>query len=299
MFQSTRDKIIDYLLDPTSVKQEEIQQMLISDPYARAIFNQEQRNIRIEAYLNNELSLPERSEFEKNLKNDAELAKEYNLRKKTNIAIQQENELLSILNEVHNSVEISETDKVLGSELKLPGVVTKRYSIQRYVLRWVAAACVAAIIATGSAVYLISNSTPVQERIYSQYYKPLSSVSSSFVVNSSSFDKARQKYAEGDYHNALQDFEKLPGTIDIQIEKQFFIGLTQMQLGNYEQAVANLNYVRNVRETNEFTPLTYWYLGLSYLKLDQKAKAAEMFSWLEKNSDYKNRQVSNILKKLK
>ena len=86
--------------------------------------------------------------------------------------------------------------------------------------------------------------------------------------------------------------------MDIRTEKNFFVGLTQMQLGNYQDAIQCFNNVLRSPETNEFLPLAYWYLGLSHLKTGEKAEAIKMFTWLNRNSDYKQSEVGRILNKL-
>ena len=184
MFRSTRDKIIDYLLDPSSVDREVIKKMLDSDPYARFVYSQEQRNIRIEAYLNNELSVTERILFEKDLKKDDELAQEFELRRKMDVAIGQD-ELIYLLNDLYKNTKITgETEEPAGTGSFTGTEQKKSFSLYRMAY-WVAAASVAAILVSLTVFRLASHNTPLESRLYSQYYQPLNSISSEFLVNSS------------------------------------------------------------------------------------------------------------------
>ncbi len=81
------------------------------------------------------------------------------------------------------------------------------------------------------------------------------------------------------------------------VTPRFFLGMTHLALGNYNQA---LNLLESVADKQgEYSKEARWYLGLVYLKEGDKDKASDCFKYLAKSSDYYSERAEKILRRLK
>jgi TolA-binding protein len=78
------------------------------------------------------------------------------------------------------------------------------------------------------------------------------------------------------------------------MSSRFFLGITQMELGNYEQAENILEDV--ISHQGEYTKEARWYLGLAYIKTGNKQKAHECFEILAKSPGFYSGRAEKILR---
>jgi hypothetical protein len=146
---------------------------------------------------------------------------------------------------------------------------------------------------------LLPSSNP--EKLFESYYKPFNAISPvTRSMNSNetdSYSSAIESYNAGNYERAAAGFagivEKDPSAVAL----QFYLGLSQLALKNYEQAINMFTRVPN--DSGEFGKETLWYLGLTYLKTANKQKAAECFEYLARSDGFYRERSEKILRRLK
>ena len=138
-------------------------------------------------------------------------------------------------------------------------------------------------------------------KLFSKYYKPFeaySTVTRSLDNNEAlNFSSAIASYKSGNYQQAATGFG---GTLEkdpTSISSEFFLGLSQLELKNYDQAVNLFSGVVNA--SGEYGKEARWYLGLTYLKIANKQKAAECFEFLAKSEGFYRDRSAKILRALK
>lgn len=181
----------------------------------------------------------------------------------------------------------------------IPGIKgnyrVKRSLIIRYIsLSAAAVICVFILIRT-----LLPSSDPV--RIYDSYYKPFDVISSvtrgGSAGNPDDFSSAAERYGLADYQAAAAGFSKVLNNDTSVIAPRFYLGITQIAIGNFNQAVNLLSSVA-VRH-GEYHKEALWYLGLAYLKTGEKGKAASCFDLLAQSPGFYSERSEVILRRLK
>ena len=146
---------------------------------------------------------------------------------------------------------------------------------------------------------LLPSSNP--EKIFDSFYKPfdaLSPVTRSVTNNeTNNYSSAIESYRSGNYQIAATGFSgALQNDPDI-VSSRFFLGLSQLALRNYDQAINLLQGV--VNDSGEYGKEARWYLGLTYLKKDNKQKASECFEYLARSEGFYRERSEKILRRLK
>lgn len=92
---------------------------------------------------------------------------------------------------------------------------------------------------------------------------------------------AYKAYAEKNYTNAIQAFENHLAVIPEDAEATFYLGLAQLETGQTENAIDNLETARI--NSNRFYEDATWYLALAHIKLNQRDDAELVLQDLIKN----------------
>jgi TolA-binding protein len=146
---------------------------------------------------------------------------------------------------------------------------------------------------------LLPSSDP--EKLFSSYYKPFEAISPvTRSINNNvtdNYSSAIESYNTGHYQKAAIGFADALQKDPSAVSPQFFLGLSQLALRNYDQAITLLSGVAN--EPGDYGKEARWYLGLTYLKTANKQKAAECFGVLAKSDGYYRVRSEEILRRLK
>ncbi len=289
-----RQTIISCLLEDTPESRKTLRNMVKKDDWAYLIYEDEKNKLRIENYLDG--AMPERAmqAFKKMIKRDEKLKKEYEERKWLNDKIIQLIPWIEPLHKAHETFEKQYKNK----EFILKPVLKAKHR-KLSLAHWSIAASIAFIIALGLLYIVSAENKTSNDKLFAEYYKPLSTNKSknSLMTSSKVLLEAREKYQEKDYYNAYIIFKNLPDNLNIKAEKSFFIGLSLIEMQQYDNAIKNLQTV--IDSEYQFLAEAYWYLGLCYLKTDQGEKAIEIFKYIEKAKGYNHKEASKILNKLK
>jgi tetratricopeptide (TPR) repeat protein len=295
-----RDIIIDFLFDTIlPVKKSEVADKIISDENFRNLYNEEKDRFLIHNYVNNELEPPELIEFENRLKKDKQLSKEVTLLKDIDLFCEC-NALKNIQQEYmsgkNNHMQFLKNNNV--SDLVKNKSTFNPVKVRK-IKKWLAAASIAfLLISGGEAVqnYLLTRDS-LENRLYEAYYEPFDKTGQ-YDLNTNALKLAQQKYTNGEYENALFSFQNLPTSLSIAAERHFYIGLSFMELEQYEKAIENFEQVTKRPEGIGYLAQTQWYIGLCYLKTGDKEKAMDIFKIILSYKDLNYKKAKKILKKL-
>jgi hypothetical protein len=145
---------------------------------------------------------------------------------------------------------------------------------------------------------LLPSSDP--EKLFNSYYIPfnvLSPVTRSVTTNGpDSYSSAVVQYKSGDYQTAAVGFSDAILKDTSVIAPRFFKGITELAMGNYDQAVNLLGSVAG--QSGEYHKEAEWYLGLAYLKTGDKEKAVKCFESLAQSPGFYSERAAKILRRL-
>ena len=146
---------------------------------------------------------------------------------------------------------------------------------------------------------LIPSGNP--EKIYTAYYEPMTALSPVTRDQGSNFSgqylEALALYKMANYQTAYIGFSDVLKKDSNFTPALFFAGITQMELGNFEQAIPLLSDV--IVNSNEFNKEAQWYLGLAYLKTGDKVKAGSYFESLSASDGFYHDRAAKILRRLR
>jgi len=194
------------------------------------------------------------------------------------------------------------TDSLESPECKA-GINTSPQKRKSAVRRIIASYVLPAAAAITGAVFLIRSILPSYnpDKIFNRYYEPLYTVSTvTRGLNnngSDNFTSALESYRDGNYEAAASGFSKSLQEETASLTPGFFLGITQIALENYDQAVRLLEGVTD--QKSELTKDARWYLGLAYIKTGNKMKASECFELLAQSPGFYSERSEKILRRLK
>lgn len=175
------------------------------------------------------------------------------------------------------------------------GMGFKRSLLVRYISLSAAAVIVIFVLIRT----LLPSSDP--EKLFNSYYEPfnvVSPVTRSLTTNEpDSYQTAVERYKLGDYQTAALGFSDAILKDTSVIAPRFFMGITQLALENYDQAIDLLSGIAG--RSGGYHKEAGWYLGLAYLKAGEKEKAAECFELLAQSPGYYSERAGKILRRLK
>jgi TolA-binding protein len=159
-----------------------------------------------------------------------------------------------------------------------------------------AAAIIGALILIKS---LLPSNDP--DRLFEEYFEPPGAISpvtrSADAGASDSYASAIENYNNHNYQAAALGFSNVIQQDALSIPPRFFMGISQMALGNYNQAVNILEDV--VNRQGEYLKEARWYLGLAYIKTGNPEKASGCFEILAGSPGYYSDRARNILRSLR
>jgi tetratricopeptide (TPR) repeat protein len=221
-----------------------------------------------------------------------EWVKEWHEKRQKNVGKDPETE--EIRDFITNSLEPEKSEPEISLNHK-EGMGFKRSLLVRYISLSAAAVIVIFVLIRT----LLPSSDP--GKLYNSYYEPfnvVSPVTRSLTTNEpDSYQAAVERYKLGDYQTAALGFSDAILKDTSVIAPRFFMGITQLALENYDQAINLLTGVAG--RSGEYRKEAGWYLGLAYLKTGEKEKAAECFGLLAQSPGYYSERAGKILRRLK
>jgi TolA-binding protein len=193
----------------------------------------------------------------------------------------------------------SSIDSYENEHVKSINDVSKKGSGRSLFVRYASLSAAALIGAFILIKSLLPSSNP--ENLFTSYYKPfeaISPVTRSMNNNETdSYSSAIGSYKTGDYERAARGFADVIQKDPTVMSPRFFMGLTELALGNYDQTINLLTGV--VNDSGEYGKEARWYLGLTYLKTGNNPKAIECFENLAQSTGFYRDRSEKILRRLK
>ncbi len=240
----------------------------------------------VERYLDGEMTGQELIWFEKELDSNEWLQKELNLRKRVNQAILDKRYM-----KYHDELEDAYAAFANGGD-----------STSTRKRKFIVAGSV--LISVLAAVILILNLTGKQytnEQLFDRYYKTYES-NMTFRSSDSGLDadlaRAMQCYENENYAEALKLFENILLIDPNRIGLNFYSGVSQMEIKEYELAGKSFGKVIDDRY-NMYLEQAEWYLSLCYIITGQDDKAIHLLESIIENDGFYRKEAGKIMKKLR
>jgi len=267
---------------------------LIKDERLAKIHKEEKFKIDTKRYYDNEMNPTQRFEYESMLIKNMEIFSNVDQPKETSSS-SEELLLKKQLEEAFKNYEASQEQPSINT----PSItIIKKTSISNRFKYWLAAASILVLFIVGITIgYNAQPSDSLENRLYAEYYAPLSDLND-YILANNTFIIAKQKYREGEYTHALLLLKDLPSYVNIESERNMFIGLSSMEIGRYKVAADYFEEILTNQSNFDYIAQVRWYLGLCYLKLGNKEKAIEIFHvTVNSNNDY-SKEAKQILKRI-
>jgi len=250
-------------------------------------------------YLDGRLSGEELNEFEKSLRDDPGLAIELDQYKKLHLASEK---LISGESadqqakddiEAYNRKDISKDIDLQNFKKSLDKADKRRISPL-----WYAAAIVLVGAVTIAFVIMLKGQTAMPE-MYAKYYEPYRQSEKIFEITRSNDDLhfAVQLFESGDYSRAGLLFNQLADSLSFTDYSHFYSGLIYIHQEKWELAIEAFCQVIAGGES-EILIDARWYLGLCYLRVENKSAAWEQFEFISETKNRYSKRARKILSHL-
>ena len=236
----------------------------------------------IQAYWKNKLDKEGKVEFDHLFETDPEFRKEVEFHQDMNAAF-------SAMDRERVKRKLQEFETQINAEQQ-----QKKYKW------WLAAACILVIVGVSLTTFFGGSETPNQ--LYADYFEPYPNVIVPTVRNAETSEEANvaaafNYYDNRQYADAATAFYKLYQA-DSKDYAFFYHSVSLMAVGNTQKAITTLESHR-WNEPENYQTMTHWYLGLGYLKLQDKEKAITHLEKVANSSKPLAKQAKEIIQKLK
>jgi len=241
-------------------------------------------SVSIEQYLANELVPPKRLAFSKELQSNPELASALKLSQSIDSALERDD----IIDLRRKLIAAINAGRVVEEEVPVVRMYTRKW--------WYAAASMLVLCAVAATLYLQTPRTITNDSLFSQYY------SSENIVDQTRGDQniveAVIKFQQKDFIKASVLFKSILDKDNSNIAVWFYYGISNIETKNYENSIKAFKTIIEQND-NLYIEHAEWYLGLCYLKNNQKDKAIDQFTDVAANTDnFHHQEAKNILEKL-
>jgi Tfp pilus assembly protein PilF len=238
----------------------------------------------IEHYLANEMAPAERVSFRKELRSNPDIAEELKLSQNIDSALLRD-DIIELRQKLIAAIHANRTVK---EEVPVVRMHTRKW--------WYAAASLVALAAIAATLYLQVPRTVSNDKLFTEYY------TSENIVDQTRGDQniveAVIKFQQKDFATASQLFKSILDKDNTNIAVWFYYGISNIETKNYDNSIKAFTTIINQND-NLYIEHAEWYLGLCYLKNNQKDKAIDQFALVASNPDNFHRQeAKNILEKL-
>lgn len=269
----------------------------------------DQYSRRIANYIYNDMKSSEREDFERDLLNDPELAKEFKLQVSAIDVLSAK----SVLEDLRSRTDLEEAERIFDEYLRekqdqdsITNQQSDQTNIEKQSTRFVRIKRIlypvlaAAVILAGVLIVRTISVTNLNERLFNEYYQPLDEVNFTDRGENEelylSFRNAINFYHNGDYTSSTSILSELSKQNPNFTESHFYLALSK--IGEKQHATA-ANYLENyLLEFNKYQPEAKWYLAMCYIKLNRITEANELMIELAGLGGAYGRNAEEILRKL-
>lgn len=221
----------------------------------------------IEKYINGSLEGEALELFEKQIKNNPELAQNIEKEGLLQDAIEEEGFRIA-LDDFHTSL----TKQASVEETSSKGKVISL----RFWMKYAAVACVAILITWGGVTFLTNTSQNKNEQLFATHFKPDPGLPTTMSVSDNySFYEAMVSYKQGKYEEAIVKWEVLLKEKPKNDTLNYFLGVANLANGNEDEAITFLQWTTEHQESY-FLPDAHYYLGLANIKKGNLSKGEQL-----------------------
>jgi hypothetical protein len=231
-------------------------------------------------YLDNELSIEEKTNLENQLKHDT--------------VMQQELENLTLAKSAIKTYGLKKHVAIIHAEMMNEMLVEKTSSTQQGIVKRMAklsmkVAAAVFIVMLGLGVYQYTTITP--DKVFASNYKPYTLSVNRGAIET---DVMENSFQEKNYSAVINQFETLK---EASTKENFLAGVAYMETNNYKNAITSLNNVLSknaLDKTAVYNDDAQYFLALSYLKNNDIKLATPIFEAIHNNANHLyNDNVSN------
>lgn len=242
-------------------------------------------NNTIENFLDGSAGKAESEWLTDQIKKDPVLAREVNLRRKTDEVLANR-EIIDL----RAKLGVIEMKRRTSGTMRRAAIKTARY-----------AAAIALVAIISSALYFaIRPATPVDELYsanYSRYESP-GAVRSAVSSGNTLMENAIASYSAREYDKAIGFLEQVIVSEKDNMESVFMHGMANMEVSNYPVASGSFTKVIEHND-NLYLEDAAWYLGLCYMMTDNTDKAVKQFDVIAASKSRYSRQAARLARKLR
>jgi len=238
----------------------------------------------LDRYFSNELDKSELKAFNERLKTDPQFNHEFQEIKEVKLAVKLEarKNLKSLITDIEASLNQEELT-TNNNQTAMKKMLT----------------VAASLILLVSVSYFVLNGSgqPSPQDVFTEYYKPYNNLNGQVrgeaIEMESISAAAYSAYDAGNYALAVESFEALV-KVEKTAENYFYMGIANIEIGDYKTAVENLNTTLNNFST--FKDQSKWYLSMALLA-DKKEEEAlsSLVSLTVQESAFKSRSQKVLL----
>ena len=238
----------------------------------------------VEQYLANEMAPLEKAVFKKELSSNPDLAEELKLSQAIDSALMRD-DIIELRRKLISAIDAG---RVVKDEVQVLQLNSRRW--------WYAAASLVALFAVAATLYLQTNRNISTDSLFYEYY------SAENIVDQTRGDQniveAVIKFQQKDFKIASVLFKNILDKDKSNIAVWFYYGISNIETQNYENSVKAFTTIIEQND-NLYIEHAEWYLGLCYLKNNQKDKAIDQFVVVASNPDnFHQKEAKDILEKL-
>lgn len=242
----------------------------------------------IDSYLNEELDEETMALFEDELMYNSGLVADLNFHKEVDKAVS-ETDVMTLRENLRN-ISREQHDQA-KEKLGIAAPKTK-------ILFWYAAASVIVLMVVFTS--LMRSRSYSSQQLYANYYQPYKSgesVSRSALSSYNGLNIALREINQGKYKDALESMSMIQAKERDGYSINFYSGVAYQELGEYKRAISSFSEVVHHGD-NLLVEQSEWYIGLCYLKVDERQKALEQFRLIASRKGFYGEQSSKLLKQL-
>ncbi len=238
----------------------------------------------IEQYLANEMAPATRSAFENEVRSNPDLAEELKLSLSIDSAIQRD-DILDLRQKLIASIKAGGVSK---TETPVIFMSTRKW--------WYAAASFLVLVSFAATLYFQANRKLTDDSLFMQYYNAENIVDQ--TRGDQNIVEAVIKFQQKDFRAASVLFKNILDADQSNMAVMFYYGIANIETNNYSNSIKAFNTIIKQND-NLYIEHAEWYLGLCYLKNNQKDKAIDQFIIVAADTENFHRQeAKNILEKL-
>jgi tetratricopeptide (TPR) repeat protein len=239
----------------------------------------------IEDWLGGRADRADREWLAGEMKKDPELAREVNLRRKTD-------EIIADMQVMELRNKLSVIGRKKRAAIPVRGIMIKS-------ARYAAAVAIMAVIST--ALYMELRPDPSPDQLYASNYERYVSpgaVRSASSAENELMENAIASYSAKEYEKAITYLEQIINSDRNDMESVFMHGMANMEVKNYP--VASGSFTRVIEHNdNLYLEDAEWYLGLCYMMTGNSEKALSQFTSIASSESRYSRKAARLSRKLK